>query len=263
MERVERLEKTGLPGFTRQRIICSVETKAFDHQHATYMLLARIDWNALSDGVDEPGPSPLLLYGRLNSDEDEGGGRSQLSRPRSVTVAHTHSDEATSPLSSDTGGDTPSDTALPPKVPPNRLQRRKTDGDVLSSARQPTRAATVHVKRDVAKPTASAPPPGAPQQLRPRQRRMTEGSADDGARPARSVSAFASANTPPTSDEMDDLARGSPPKEKGISRSSILGSLRRRCVCARVGCSVYVWEWGCAGILVCVRSVWCRGRWFG
>eukprot|EP00038_Savillea_parva_P018638 m.24678 g.24678 ORF g.24678 m.24678 type:complete len:682 (-) comp4179_c0_seq1:124-2169(-) len=225
MPRVQHLVQMGVPGLTEERILKSIDTMAFDHQHASYTLLGITGWRATPPAqpkptAERPGlPRRSSLATMTTSD-----GIKTTGPVRPVTTDPSYA----------TTEDEVFDEALErPSEAPERIQR-----DVTRVTRSQTETPGTPARRTTVSTSGQVPATG-PRVMRPRQdaaamslrRRST--SPNDAARAAqpamshglRDSSGPNGAITPPSSDELDN-GSGTPKRGSGILKG--VQSLRRR-----------------------------------
>lgn len=243
LELVSCMARMSLAGFTAERITTSVADAAFDHQHASYVLLGEIGWEGLFDDVDEPAPA-VSVFARRSS-------LAVLSTSRDVPVLEPR------PVTVDSGfGETSTDTsqslasnssAVPTGVGGGGPKFARSHTTAC-----PTSGTTVHPtalrRASVASPprrAASDDRPGSvdPPALRLRTRRTSPSNGDKPPTLARSMSNGVRPSgrvTPSLSNnEMDEdsgssLSKPPPPPKKAGLMSGVGASFRRRLVLPRV-----------------------------
>eukprot|EP00035_Acanthoeca_spectabilis_P021758 m.440038 g.440038 ORF g.440038 m.440038 type:complete len:687 (+) comp18458_c0_seq1:135-2195(+) len=217
--RVRYMEKLEIAGFQMDRIVTSVKCGAFDHQHASYVLLGLVGW---TDSVPEPEPEPRKALTRRVSLVTMPGRIPPLNdRPRPLTTDAGFGESSTDDVFSN--GDEA--TAEPSRGP--RIARAMTESSSTMIRRTP--ASNPRPIPAAPRTTRTEPPPA----LRLRQRRITspESHTSPESLPvSNGVRVGGGAVTPPSSDETDDgigtsLGK-SPPKRGGILKG--VGSTFRR-----------------------------------
>jgi len=176
MARVAYMERMVVPGFTVERILTSVKSATFDHQHAAYVLLGKMGWQEA-----EPSPQPMTVKSKVPR-------RSSMvtmqmrspplhDRPRPFTTDPSFGGESTTDDVDDAAASPSSDIVGPVTVPPTRLVRSMTE----SASVDMRRAATAQGGSRPAVAGGAYPPRSprragggdVPAQLRLRQRRVT------------------------------------------------------------------------------------------